>query len=67
MESFQFIEMPVWQWTVLGLLILWEAIWKLIAMFRAGRRNQPLWFVCLAIFNTIGILPIIYLLTHKSK
>ena len=24
------------------------------------RNNQLAWFVCLAIFNTVGILPIIY-------
>jgi hypothetical protein len=25
------------------------------------------WFICIAIFNTIGILPIIYILLHKKE
>jgi len=40
---------------------LWDAVWKLIAMWKAGRNNQLAWFIVIAIFNTIGILPIIYL------
>ncbi len=32
--------------------------------FSAGKK-QKIWFVCLLIFNTIGILPLIYLLIHK--
>jgi hypothetical protein len=25
------------------------------------------WFICIAIFNTVGILPIIYLLIHRKE
>ena len=42
-------------------LIIWDAIWKGIGMWKAGRNNQMAWFVCILIFNTLGILPIIYL------
>ncbi len=48
-------------------LIVWELTWKLIALWKAARNNQPMWFVCLAIINTAGILPIIYILTHRTK
>jgi hypothetical protein len=54
-------------WTVLLLsLIIWEFIWKGMALWRASRNNQPTWFVILLIINSIGILPIIYLLTHPT-
>lgn len=43
------------------LLALWDVVWKLIGMWKSGRNNQLAWFICLAIFNTAGILPIIYL------
>ena len=29
-------------------------------MWKSARNNQLAWFICLAIFNTVGILPIIY-------
>lgn len=41
--------------------ILWAGVWKLIALWRAGRNKQKAWFIFLAIFNTLGVLPIIYL------
>ncbi|MEI8087805.1 MAG: DUF5652 family protein [Paludibacter sp.] len=47
-------------------LALWDAVWKIIAMWKAGRNNQLVWFICIAIFNTVGILPIIYILLHKN-
>lgn len=48
-------------------IILWDGIWKLLALWRAARRNDSVWFILLAILNTVGILPIIYLLTHSRK
>ncbi|HLC55663.1 MAG TPA: DUF5652 family protein [Candidatus Nanoarchaeia archaeon] len=49
------------------ILMLWEAIWKAIALWKAGRNNQIAWFVCIFIFNTIGILPIIYIFFFRKK
>ena len=42
-------------------LILWSLFWKGLALWHAGRRGQSWWFVILLIFNTVGILEIIYL------
>jgi hypothetical protein len=56
---------PGWLMITIPLLILvviWDAVWKAIAMWRCGRNNQLVWFICIVIFNTAGILPIIYLL-----
>jgi hypothetical protein len=36
-------------------------IWKGIALWKTGRNNQIGWFLAIFIFNTAGILPIIYL------
>lgn len=46
---------------------LWEAVWKAIAMWKSARNNQLAWFVCLLIFNTAGILPIIYILWFQKR
>ena len=48
------------------LLALWDGVWKVIAMWKSARHNQLAWFICLAIFNTAGILPILYLLLFQK-
>ncbi|MEO8762279.1 MAG: DUF5652 family protein [Bacteroidia bacterium] len=48
-------------------LVIWEGVWKLIAMWKAGRNNHLAWFICIALINTVGILPIVYILTHRKK
>lgn len=54
-------------WTVsLILLAFWELTWKGFALWKAARNDQSGWFVALLIVNSLGILPIIYLLTHRG-
>ena len=48
-------------------LILWELIWKGFALWKAGRRNQPAWFFLIFVLNTMGILPIVYLILSRNK
>jgi hypothetical protein len=58
-------HLPVWLGLLIPLIIvlsLWDGVWKTIGMWKSARNNQLAWFVCIAIFNTVGILPIIYLL-----
>jgi sorbitol-specific phosphotransferase system component IIC len=52
---------------ILVILILWEAVWKIIALWKAARNNQLAWFICIAVINTVGILPIIYILMQMKK
>lgn len=55
-------------WTIVIVAVaLWEMAWKGFALWRAGLHRQPGWFVALLVLNTAGILPIIYLLTHKIE
>lgn len=67
MDDQNFQEMFSTYFPVFIFLIIWEIIWKLIAMWKAGRNNQLVWFICLAIFNTAGILPIIYILVDRKR
>jgi methionyl-tRNA synthetase len=48
-------------------IILWEAVWKGIALWKSGNQKKLVWFICIFIFNTLGILPIIYLLFFSKK
>jgi len=56
-----------WLIYIIATLVVWEFVWKMIALWKAGRNNQLGWFICIAIINTAGILPIVYLITHKKK
>jgi sorbitol-specific phosphotransferase system component IIC len=49
------------------ILFILEAIWKLIAMWKAARNNHLAWFICIALINTTGILPIVNILMHRKK
>lgn len=49
------------------LLAIWDGVWKVIAMWKSARNNQLGWFICLAIFNTVGILPILYILLFQKS
>ena len=52
---------------IIPLLVIWEMAWKGIALWRAGRNAHLAWFICLFIFNTLGILPIIYIFGFSKK
>jgi len=68
MERLQhFIIAFAWLLPLIIFCSLWDFIWKLIGMWKAGRNNDLAWFICIAIFNTLGILPIIYLLLNKNR
>ena len=43
------------------ILAAWEMAWKGVALWKAGRNNQLPWYIFIFIFNTVGILPIVYL------
>ena len=65
MESLS--NLPVWLIILIVILALFDSVMKLIALWRAARNNHLVWFIFLAIFNTIGILPIVYLVLNKQK
>jgi hypothetical protein len=65
-----FLESPqilAWLIPLIIVLAIWESVWKLVALWKAGRNNHLAWFICIAIFNTLGILPIIYIFMHKEN
>ncbi len=56
-----------WLLILLVVIMIWDLIWKGIGLWKAGRSNQMGWFVCILLFNTVGILPIIYILFFQKK
>lgn len=58
---------PIWGIIVIVVLALFDAVMKVIAMWKSARNNHLVWFIFIAIFNTVGILPIVYLVLHRKK
>lgn len=55
-------------WTVILIIVaVWELVWKSMALWRAARLNQPVWFTVLLVINSAGVLPIAYLLSHHEN
>lgn len=56
--------LPIWTLVVVS---LWELLWKGIALWRSARGKQLYWYLGILIFNTVGILPILYLLFFQKR
>ena len=47
-------------------VFLWSAIWKGVALYKSGKNEHKGWFIAILVLNTMGILPIIYLLLNRE-
>ena len=55
------------QWMYLFvILLIWETVWKGIALWKAAKETQKYWFIAILILNTVGILPILYIFVFKK-
>jgi hypothetical protein len=54
------VELGIATWLLIVILV-WTLIWKLMAMWKSAKNSHLVWFIVLAIFNTVGILPILYI------
>lgn len=66
-NMYAFYQHPGWIWSVLVVIAVWEIVWKGMALWHSAKNKQTAWFICVLIFNTVGILPIIYLLWFKPQ
>ena len=54
---------------LLGLLVIvmWVVIWKGLGLWFSAQNKQKNWFIAMLILNTLGLLPIIYLIWFKPR
>lgn len=62
----QLMQNP-WIISLIVIIVIWDLIWKCLALWKSARRNQPIWFVILLLVISVGILPIIYLTIYEKK
>lgn len=62
-----FNNLPGWAIFLLVTFAVFDSVMKIIALWKSARNNHLVWFIFLAIVNSLGILPIIYLLIHGKK
>jgi len=60
-------SLPLWASIVIISLVFVELFFKGIALWKSARFGQKYWFVALLLVNSLGILPIIYLLLFSRK
>lgn len=48
-------------------VLIAELALKGYALWKAGNNKDKVWFVCLFIFNTMGILPLVYLFIKRKR
>ncbi len=55
-----------WFLPLMVVLALFDGVMKVIAMWKAARNNHLAWFIIIAVINSVGILPIIYIIMDKK-
>lgn len=48
-------------------IFLWTVPWKGIALWKAARNGDTLWFIILLFINTLAILEIIYIFFFSKR
>lgn len=54
------------QWIIIA-VIIWTIPWKGIALWKAARNGNKIWFVVMLILNTLAILEILYIFIFSRK
>ncbi len=52
---------------LVALMVVWTILWKCYSVWVASKNNDKKWFIALVIFNTAGILDIIYIFGVAKK
>ncbi len=54
---------------VIGIIVIgvWDAVWKGLGLWASARNKQLAWFLLIFVLNTMGILPIVYLVWFQKK
>jgi len=51
---------------LLTIILVWSLTWKGLALWKAAKKNQSIWFIVILVMNTIGILEILYIFVFSK-
>jgi len=51
---------------LLVIILIWSAVWKILALWKSARKGSWVWFIVLALVNTLGILEILYIFVFSE-
>lgn len=57
------VGVSIW---LLIVILIWSFAWKLMALWKSARKGSAIWFVILALINTVGILEILYIFVFSK-
>ncbi len=52
---------------VMIIIVVWTIPWKIVALWKAARQGQGVWFVVLLLLNTVAILEILYIFVFSKR
>jgi len=55
------------QTAFLIVLLLWSLPWKAVALWKAARRGEKIWFIVLLVINTLALLEILYIFIFSKR
>ena len=51
----------------LFLFMIIDLVLRGLALWKSAKKNQNIWFIALLVVNSMGILPLIYLLINRDQ
>jgi hypothetical protein len=51
---------------IIVVIAVWDLVWRCAAVIKSTKLNKPLWSVAFVLFQTIGILPILYIFVFSK-
>ena len=48
------------------ILIVWEAFWKGVALWKSAKKGDFVWFIAIFLINFFGLIPLFYLWRTKQ-
>ena len=67
LSAYNIYQQPAWMIFALLVIAAWTLIWNGLGLWQAAKNKQKVWFIVILVLNTIGLLPIIYLIWFKPR
>lgn len=55
------------QYGVLIPFVILDLVLRGLSLWKSAKKNQNIWFIALLVVNSMGILPLIYLILNRDK